>query len=194
MPTYLFTSTRRPAAGFTLIEALLGLAIGSMLLAAILSTYIYCSKAYQAVSNYRQIHAYGRRAVDWFARDVRGVSSITTLSTNSNTSTLVIVIPTAFSSSGTVTASKTVTYTCYGCNNTIGSGYLYRSDTHTSNTTMLATNICNLTISLYDHVGSNTTLLSIAKGIQIDIKLRRRVISTIQSEDYLSARLDMRNK
>ena len=78
--------------------------------------------------------------------------------------------------------------------NSNGTGALFRTDSSTTNTDMLATNIYSLTLALYDHVGSNTTLVSTAKGIQIDIKLRKQVISNIQSEDYLSARVDMRNK
>jgi hypothetical protein len=46
---------------------------------------------------------------------------------------------------------------------------------------------------LYDKLGSNTVVLSNAKGVQVDIRLRKYVINQVQSEDYLSARLDMRN-
>ena len=78
-----------------------GLAIGGILVTGILSTYVYATKGYFAVSNYRQIHANGRKAIDYFARDIRGVSTISTLSTNSSTKTLAVVIPIAFNSSGT---------------------------------------------------------------------------------------------
>jgi hypothetical protein len=58
---------------------------------------------------------------------------------------------------------------------------------------MLATNICQLTFSLYDKLGNGTAVPSSAKGVQVDIKLRKYVLSIIQSEDFLSARYDMRN-
>jgi len=166
-----------------MVEAMLGLCICGILLAGIVTTYMFSVKGYQAVSNYRLIHASGRKAVDYFAKDIRGVSAINTYSTNS----LVVTIPTTFSTSGSITATKTVTYA-------YSKGALYRTDSSTGFTDMLATNIYSLTYALFDHLGSNTTLISSAKGIQVDIKLRKYVISQIQSEDYLSARLDMRNK
>jgi len=174
---------RRNTAGFTLPEMMIGMTIGSMLLAGVLTTYIYLMKGFQAVANYREIHAGGRKAVDIFAKDVRAVSAITTF----NSGSLTVSIPTNFTSSGTVLGTKTVTYV-------YRNSALYRTDSSTGNTDMLATNIYSLTWMLYDHIGSNTTLTSTAKGISIDVKLRKFVISQIQSEDYLSARLDMRNK
>ena len=47
---------------------------------------------------------------------------------------------------------------------------------------------------LRSHIGTNTTLTSVAKSIAIEIKLRKYTISQIQSEDFIAARLDMRNK
>lgn len=182
------------AKAFTLVELMMGTAISAFLMIAITSTYVLSTKAYTAVTNYRLIHANGRRAIDLLTKDVRGVCTITGLTTNTSPITLNIVVPTAFSSAGTVTASKTVTYRCYNCIDSTGQGYLYRADSSAGNNTMIATNISSFKLSIYDRLGSNSTLLSTCKGIQVEIRLRKRVISTIQSEDYLSARLDMRNK
>ena len=162
----------------------MGTAIGAIVITGVLTTYVLCIKQFRAVSNYVEIHRGGRKSVDTFSQDIRGVSSVTTL----NKTNLVVVIPTAFNSSGSVISNKTVTYLC-NTNN----GTLKRTDSGTGTTTVLATNIFDLTFSLYDHLGSNTAVLSSAKGIQVDIKLRKRVMSQIQSEDFLSARLDMRN-
>lgn len=170
-------------AGFTLVESLIASAIGALILGGITTTYIFSLKSFRAISNYAEIHADGRLAVDYFSRDVRAVNSITSF----NASNLVATIPTAFSSSGAVISNKTVTYS-------MSKGALYRTDSSTGKTSMLATNIYQLTFSLFDKVGNSTTLTGNAKGIQVDIQLRKIVISKIQSEDYLSARLDMRNK
>jgi len=97
-----------------------------------------------------------------------------------------VVIPTAFSSTGSVVSNKTVSYT-------LNNGEMWRTDYGTGESRPLAHNIYQLTFSLYDRLGSSTTVLSTAKGVQIQIRLRKSVMSQIQSEDYLSARLDMRN-
>ncbi len=173
---------RHNTAGFTLPELLLTAAIGGIVMGGITTTYIMSVKGFQAISNYTEIHASGRSAIDWFSRDMRAVNSIVSF----NSSNLVVTIPTAFTTSGSVSTSKTITYS-------VNHGGLYRTES-TTGTRMLATNIHALTFYLYDKVGSNTTVLSTAKGIQVDLQLRKQVISQIQSEDYLSARFDMRNK
>lgn len=168
--------------GFTLAEMMMASAIAALVLGGIMTTYVFSLKGFRSVSNYTEIHASGRKAIDVFARDIRAVSSISSFSA----SNLVVVIPTNFTSSGSVNGSKTVTYTCSG-------GALKRTDSSTGITSSLATNINQLTFSLFDRLGSNTTVLSIAKGIQVDVTLRKTVMNQIQSEDYLSARMDMRN-
>jgi prepilin-type N-terminal cleavage/methylation domain-containing protein len=167
---------------FTLVEILIASAIGALVLGAILTTYVYCMKGFAAISNYAEIHEAGRITMDWFARDMRGVNAVTFWSSTN----LVVTVPTASGSSGNVTSSKTVSYVFKG-------GALYRADSSTGNTDMMATNIYQLTFALYDHLGSNTVLLTNAKGVQVDIKLRKYVVGKVQSEDYLSGRLDMRN-
>jgi prepilin-type N-terminal cleavage/methylation domain-containing protein len=174
---------RRQPHGFTLVEMMMGLAIATMVLVGILATYILAVKGLTAVSNYAEIHSGGRRSADTIAKDMRGVSSISSFPNPSN---IVVVIPTSFSSSGVITGSKTITYS-------MSNGALYRTDSNTGFAKQLATNIYQLTFTLYDRNTNVTAQVSSAKGVQVDIKLRKTVISQIQSEDYLSARWDMRN-
>lgn len=173
----------RDTRSFTLVEMMMGMVVGAFVLAAVLTSYLFCMKAYQAISNYREIHAGGRHAVDRFAKDMRAVYGITSMTTTS----LVVTIPTSFSSSGVVLSNKTVTYK-------YKSSALYRQDTFTGENDQLCTNIYSLEWVLYDHVGSNTTLIGSAKAIQMHIKLRKQLMSTLQTEDYLSTKFDMRNK
>lgn len=162
---------------------LIAASIGAFILAAVLSTFIFSVKGFRAIENYATIHADGRLAIDVMARDMRAVSDVTSFTSSS----IYTVIPTAFNSSGNVISNKNVRYWGSG-------GALYRYDSSTGKTTMLATNILSLTFSLYDRIGSNTTTLSVAKGVQLDMKLRKYVQGQTQTEDYLSARLTMRNK
>jgi len=151
-------------------------------MAGVLTTFVLSSKQFRAIANYAEIHYGGRKSVDIFSQDFRAVRGITSFAT----SNVVVVIPTAFDTSGNITSFKLVTYS-------VATGALWRADSSTGRKTMLTTNIYSAAFALYDHLGSNTVVLTSAKGIQLDIKLRKAVMSQIESEDYLSARLAMRN-
>lgn len=168
--------------GFTLVEVMVALALTTIIMAAVLTTYAITSRSFRAIANYAEIHADGRLAIDQFARDMRGVNRIVSV----GSSNLVVTIPTAFNNVGGVLTNKTVTY---ALNNKI----LYRGDSATGQNSPMAYNIHSLHFTLFDKVGNPTTLTANAKGIQIDLKLRKYVQSQLQSEDFLSARLDMRN-
>ncbi len=171
------------ANGFTLVETMVACAIGTVVLGGICSTYIIATRGFMAISNYRELHTDGRLAIDVLGRDLRAVSQVTSC----NPSNIVVIIPTAFSSSGNVISNKTLTYSLLG-------GALFRADSETAKTSRLVTNLYNQNLfTLYDKLGSNTTVTSVAKGIQIELKFRKNIVSQIQSEDFLSARLDMRN-
>ncbi len=172
------------SAGFTLTEAMVSTAIGTIIMAGVLTSYILCARYFHAISNYWDIHSDGRYAIERFAADMRAVSDVTTFSTNGP---LVVTVPVNFAANGTVLSNKTVTYTFAG-------GALRRTDTGTGDSNLIATNIYSLTFRLYDRVGSNTTVVATAKAIQLELFLRKYVAGRAQTEDYLSARLDMRNK
>jgi prepilin-type N-terminal cleavage/methylation domain-containing protein len=178
----MFAHRLQTRSGFTMVEMMMGSAIGVIVMAGVFTTYILCLKQFRAISNYAEIHRDGRKSVDQFSQDFRGVRSISSY----NASNLVVIIPTAFSTTGSAISNKTVTYA-------VNKGALWRTDSSTGKTSMLSTNISTLTFSLFDKLGTNTTTLSTAKGVQVDIKLRKTLMSQIQSEDFLSARLDMRN-
>jgi len=179
-----FLRRRGITAGFTLVEMAMGAAIGSIVMAGVLSTYIMTAREFRAISNYWEIHVDGRYAIDRFAADMRQVSDVTSFATSGP---LVVTIPTGFNSSGVVTSSVTVTYT-------YSAGALKRTISSPSSTSVLAANVYNLRFALYDRVGSNTTIVANSKGISCEIFLRKYTAGQKQTEDYLSARLDMRNK
>jgi len=184
-PTPIRHDRPRRAGGFTLVEMMVTGAIVSLILLAVLSTFVFCLKAFRAVANYVEIHAEGRMAVDLFARDMRAAGSITSYAASDVT----VLVPTNFTAAGSWNGTKTVRW--YRS----GSG-LYRDETvgGLTTSTRLANNITNVTFNLFTKLGSNTVNTSVAKGIQVELELRKYVLHTIQSEDYLSARLDMRNK
>jgi Tfp pilus assembly protein PilW len=171
----------------TLAEIMVASAIGGMILTGVATTYIMSLRGFAAMANYNQIHGDGRTAVNYFAKDMRAVTNIISFPNPSN---IIVAIPIGFSSSGSsfgaVTDTASVTYST-------SAGALYRSDSRTGNTDMLATNINLLKFTLYDLTGRTNAALSAVKGIQVDIHLRKTIGSQAQTEDYLSARYDMRN-
>lgn len=178
------TRARQRHAAFTIAEVLVAAAIGTFILGGVLTTYIMTSKQFRAIANYWEIHTGGRAAIDRFAADMRGVSAITSFNTNGP---LVVVIPTNFSVTGQPTTTKTVTYT-------YTNGELRRTDSVTGKTAVLARDIYSLHFRLYDRLGNPTSVLANAKAVQVELFLRKYVTGQAQTEDYLSARLDMRNK
>jgi Tfp pilus assembly protein PilW len=165
-------------------EVMVTTVIGSIILAGILTTYIHTGRAFRAISNYWEIHTQGRYAIERFAADMRGVYGINQFVSNS---TLQVSIPTVFNAQGSPVTLKTVTYT-------FNNGALWRRESTDNLNVMLATNIYSLSFRLYDRIGNRTTVVSTSKAIQLDLYLRKYTANQAQTEDYLSARLDMRNK
>jgi Tfp pilus assembly protein PilW len=168
---------------FTITEMIVGSAIGMILLAAILTTFSVTTRNFKAAANYGQIHREGRYAVDTFAREFRAATTITNVTTNS----ISLIVPTDFNSQGTATTTLNVRYYQNGAK-------FHRQVTSTGATATLCSNVTTVTFSLYDRLGQYTSDRSKAKGCQVDIKLRKTVAGTAQTEDFLSARLTLRNK
>ena len=174
----------RATGAFTLIETLLSASLGTFILSGVMTTYIGSMKGLQTISNYVEIHQNGRHAVDVFGRDMQAVSGISSCSTSG---AMVVTIPISFTWNGIVTATKTITYS------SSGNGW-YRHDSQTGGTHMIANNAYQVVLTLFDRIGNPTTIPSIAKCVQVDLRLRKYVMSQVQSEDYVSARVIMRNK
>ncbi len=169
--------------GFTLTELAIASALGSIVLLAVMVTFSAATKHFKAVANYGQIHSEGRLAVDKFAQDFRKATDVTSWAS----STITLTIPTSFTSAGAVSTSKSVRYYRQGAN-------LIRQDVTVGTSETLSNSVQTLTFTMYDRVGTSTSLTANCKGVQVDIQLRRTVQSTQQTEDFLSARLMSRNK
>ena len=173
----------RRAGAYTSTELLVATALGALVLGAVLSSYVVVSKGLESLANYGQIHGQVRRVLNNFSVDVRAAKAVTSCTTAS----IAVSVPTAFGSTGSAISNKTVKYWLSGSN-------LYRSDSSAGETNLLATDIDQLSFSLYDKGGTNTGVLSAAKGIQVNLTLSQDIVSVAQSEPSLSARLDMRNQ
>jgi|ERR1043166_14080 prepilin-type N-terminal cleavage/methylation domain-containing protein len=65
------------AAGFTLVEILVGMALGSLLLFGVASMYLFSLKSFTSMSNYIELNARNRYASDIVTRDIRSATGVT---------------------------------------------------------------------------------------------------------------------
>src|SRR5205085_10424257 len=75
--------------GFTLIEMLLAVSVGSLMLAAIVAASVCLQKSFNAVDDYFDSHLQQVRIVDYLSRDVKR-AYIVTSSTNRQTVTCIL--------------------------------------------------------------------------------------------------------
>lgn len=69
-------------AGMTLLELMLVMGMGTLVLAALLLTTLFVSRAMLAISNYDELNAMSRNALDWMTRDIRNTATLTSYATN----------------------------------------------------------------------------------------------------------------
>src|ERR1039457_6484946 len=140
--------------GFTLVEMLFTLAIGTFIITGVMTSYIFTVKGFYGLSNYNEIQADGRRGLDWFAHDLRAGMAVVSCTSNQ----LIAILPTTVGSNGQVIASNQVTHVYQ-------SGGWYRINGATGQNTLLAKNITQLTFTLYDATGNVTTQVSHAASV-----------------------------
>ena len=67
-----FTKNRlRRKAGFTLVELLVALGIGSLVLLGLAALMFYTGRSFAALANYVELDAYSRNALDTMSREIR---------------------------------------------------------------------------------------------------------------------------
>ena len=76
---------RGGAAGFTLVEVMIGATLASFVLLAVLTTFLFMGRSGANLRNYSDMEAQARKSLETFAEDVRQASSISWLSANAVT-------------------------------------------------------------------------------------------------------------
>ena len=64
------------AAGFTLVELMVGIALGILLLLGVTSLYLFSLKSFTTMSNYSELNARNRYASDIVTRDIRSATGV----------------------------------------------------------------------------------------------------------------------
>jgi hypothetical protein len=110
-----WNSSFRRAAGISLIEVLVAMAVGSLVMAAISSLTMYAAKATTAMVNYTDLDGKSRYALDVISREIRQANAVLSFQTNLPVKTLTLtnanqgaaITFTYDSSARTVVMSKT---------------------------------------------------------------------------------------
>src|SRR5206468_9689476 len=76
------TNRRKSQAGFTLVELLVGIALGTLVLVAVGSFYLFSLTSFATMANYSELNSKNRMASDTISRDIRSASSVATATAN----------------------------------------------------------------------------------------------------------------
>jgi Tfp pilus assembly protein PilW len=98
------TSTKRRTAGESLPATVIGMGLGSLLLAAIAAVYLYSARSFVDLGNYMEMDGNARYALDAMSADIRQADGIASFSTN----TLSLKFGTNFLSYTLDTAQRTL--------------------------------------------------------------------------------------
>ena len=76
------TSTKREGAAFTLVEMLVAVAVGAILMAAIMQVVFYTGRSFAALMNYTELDKYSGNALDQMIYKIRQADELKSFSTN----------------------------------------------------------------------------------------------------------------
>ncbi|MBI2518714.1 MAG: prepilin-type N-terminal cleavage/methylation domain-containing protein [Opitutae bacterium] len=68
---------RRPRGGFTLVEVMISAGLGAILLAGVMSTFLFMGRSGANFQNYSDMESQARKALETFAEDARQADTIT---------------------------------------------------------------------------------------------------------------------
>jgi prepilin-type N-terminal cleavage/methylation domain-containing protein len=165
-------------AGFTLTEVLIALVISTMLMGAVMSSYIFMAKSCVSLNDYTELDMETREAIETFSREVRAASDISGFSSSNMTLTV--------SGPG---GDYTVNYTYVP-----GDQVFYRAY-GTSDQKALLTGVESFSLKRFNLLHNPAINDLETKQIQLDAKtVRSGGVKFRATNNVLSARYIMRNK
>lgn len=162
--------------GFTLVEMLVALTVGSLVTIIILSSFRSLSTSLAGTENYRDMHHDVRYAMDVMRRDITKGSSVSECVASNR---LVMLVESA--------ASNTVSV-AYN----LASNSLARTEASGSANT-LATGVDKVTFTLYDKLGAITSVPADAYFVGVKMEMKTRGVREVYA-DELQTRNRMRAK
>lgn len=179
----------RAAAGFTLVELMVASGIGSVILTGVLSVVLMMGRSGLSASNYADMEAQSRRAVDEFAQDVRMASGITWNSAASVT----LTVPDNYAADG-----NKVTYAFDSSATGPTAGSFYRQPGvagSTGSRFVLARHVTALNFARFTRTNAVAASELSTKRLQLTMNLRTSGQTTVdQNTLVVSASYVLRNK
>jgi prepilin-type N-terminal cleavage/methylation domain-containing protein len=177
-------SKARGVRGFTLVEIMIGSVLGSMVLAAVLTTFLMLGRSGANAAAYSVMESESRRALEELSQDLRMASDVTW---NSSTS-ITLLVPDNYTSDG-----NRVTYAWDSTTK-----YFYRrpgTTTSTSAVTNLIKNVSSFVYTRYDRVDNASSSNVTTKRIQLSMIVRTANVTVVgATNNILSASFILRNK
>lgn len=174
---------RARRSAFTLVEVLIGATLGTLILAGVLTAFLFLGRSGVGIQNYNDMESQARKSLELFAEDVRQASAITW----NDTVTVTLNVN-----------SAPVIYTYVA-----SAGTFYRRDA--SGTRALVTGVTAFAFKAYTITGTEITDLSsaaartsaskVTKQLQLTLEAARaRSTLATATNTVLSARFILRNK
>jgi Tfp pilus assembly protein PilW len=174
---------RRARRAFTLAEIMIGAALGSMVLAGVLTSYSLLLRSGTSAANYSTMESQTRRAFEQLGIDARMASNLTW---NSETS-VTLTVPNNYTSNG-----NKVTYAYDSTNKWFS---LVPGDGSVSTGRLiLVREVVSVTFTRYTRDSSVATTDSATKRLQLSINVRRSAGGSAVTENIASASFTLRNK
>jgi prepilin-type N-terminal cleavage/methylation domain-containing protein len=85
------TNHNRDRRGFTVVEMVIGVAIGSLLLAALATLYVFSMRSFAAMANYSDLNQKSRYASDIISRDIRSAHNVISATPALNAATQLVL-------------------------------------------------------------------------------------------------------
>jgi len=169
----------RPLGGFTLVEMMVTLTLSLMVMSGLSESYLFMIKSSISLGNYADMNTQTRIGLEKFARDIRMATNVFTINSNN----IDFDVPKV---GGGFTA---ITYSYNSTNKTVsrivGGG---------GGTQVILRDVQNFSIKYYDHLGNTTTSLTFVKRVQLDLTMRRNVLTLENNNHVISAHYMMRMK
>jgi prepilin-type N-terminal cleavage/methylation domain-containing protein len=176
------TKTKASRAGFTVMEMLVGLAVGALVLGAAVSFFLFGLRSFGSMANYTDLNSKDRYATDVVTRDIRNALSVVSATTNQ----IVLNEP---------PPGNAVTFTYDPSART-----LTRTDSTSGR--VLLTGVSSCSFSLYQRPGTNAIYnvfpagtAATAKMVAYQWSCKRRLAGThSESESVQMAKISLRNE
>lgn len=202
----------RCGSGWTLVEAMVGVAVFSIASAAFATIFLFCSRSFTAMANYALLDQYNRQAMDKFTSELRQAQKLTDYTSNANSCSI------TFLSGGTSGTLDTNTHTYVDGTSPGPITYTFDSANHqvrrtdTSGTRIMLTNCSllyftlgmrppppptNTTFDFYPAaIGAGTNWQQNVKVVQLTWKTSMQIHPTprITSEDVQTASVVIRKQ